>query len=161
MFTYPKVAPWYLSLYPTFNVSRLIYVLTIKCGFAQCVDSLTNLDTEILIDLVLMYITPVIYAFLGIYLYEVIPQQFGVRKGLLFCFKDCERKKRIAMNLINNEESSVKVSLVGKNINNGSNVNDGNGIDEDVLNEIKMIKNLGKNKSDYPLVVDGLSKVFI
>ena len=84
--------PFWLICYPAFNITRIFYFLTYKCGYETCISSLDSLPNELVWCLIMLYISAFFYIFLGIYLYEVIPQQFGVRKSPLFCIQPLIKK---------------------------------------------------------------------
>jgi hypothetical protein len=71
LYDLPKQAPLILLLYPTFTVCRILYYLTMKCGYDQCISSMSNLDPELQLCLILLFVMPWILIVLGIYLYEV------------------------------------------------------------------------------------------
>ncbi len=84
--------PVWLLFYPAFNITRILYHLTYKCGYEECISSVYNMPEELVICLIVLYVSSVIYIFLGIYLYEVIPQQFGIRKSPFFCIEGLLKK---------------------------------------------------------------------
>ena len=93
IFDLPRRVPSWLLLYPTFNISRILYYLTSKCGYESCISDISTMDSELKLCLVLLFVTPWIYMILGMYLYEVLPQQYGVRKHPLFFLRFCKKKK--------------------------------------------------------------------
>lgn len=143
IFDLPKEMPSWLLLYPSFNICRIFYYLTMKCGYSSCIASLSDLDPELIRCIIWLYITPVIYIVLGIYLYEVLPQQFGVRKHPLF-FLHCKKPRR--------KSSIMKHIEEDKEMKNS---------DEEINEEIRKIRELeDEEKSNYPLVVDNLTKIY-
>jgi hypothetical protein len=134
-----------MHLYPTFTITRIIYYLTLKCGYETCISNLATIDPELTTCLVMLFITPWIYMILGMYFYEVLPQQFGVRKHPLFFLRFCKRKKNkkpIRSNSDVDLEANSKYTT-----------------DDDVNNERKRVEEALKDKHRFPLIVDALTKV--
>ncbi len=150
LFDFPKKFPLWLLGYPTFNICRIFYHLTVKCGFERCISSLSDLDPELKNCIILLYISPWILIFLGIYFYEIIPQQYGVRKHPLFCVKSLLKRKR---NYVKAKIDEKDEDHTGLDINNFS--------DDEILAEVKKIQSLDKQeRKKLPLVVDNLTKIY-
>jgi hypothetical protein len=137
IFNFPRAYPTLLLLYPGFNITRILFILTMSCGNDDCVSNLSMMDDELINCIVFLYVTSVIYTILGIYLYEVLPQQFGVRKNFLFLFPKLKKANRI--------HSHDIVSTISS--------------DDELANEIKNVKEAIKEKHQYPLIVENLTKV--
>jgi hypothetical protein len=131
----------WMNLYPAFNISRIFFYLTQKCSLATCISSLSHLDTELVVCLVFLYITPAIYMCLGIYFYEVIPQQYGVKKHPLFFIKNMFAKK-VAKSDIEDVPSRAMST------------------DDEINFQMQKVRQIGNDRSKYPLVVDGLTKIY-
>jgi len=71
IFNSPKIIPTWILFYPTFNICRIIYLLTMKCAYEACVDSLFGMSEELQTCLIVLFISPWIYFILGMYFYEV------------------------------------------------------------------------------------------
>jgi len=79
IFNPPKKVPTWLLFYPTVNICRYLYKvipriifnLTMKCGYETCVSSFSQVDSELALGLVILFVSPWMYYILGIYLYEV------------------------------------------------------------------------------------------
>ena len=80
----PQSYPLWLLCYPTFSLCRIFYYMTYKCGYDKCIDSLDNLSDEFVNCYYLLFISGFVYMILGMYFYEVIPQEYGLRKHPLF-----------------------------------------------------------------------------
>jgi len=135
--------------YPSFNISRIFYYLTANCGYGSCISSLNdeNITDELKTCLVVLYVSAFIYIFLGIYLYEVLPQKFGVRKHPLFCIKGlCKNKKKVrTTSLDNNLHETIPIASA----------------DDEVVEEQKKVQNITKeDKKTYPLIVENLTKIY-
>lgn len=138
-----------LLFYPSFNICRIFFFLTTKCGYSSCITSLSGLDSELKVCLIILFITPWIYIFLGIYFYEIIPQQFGVRKHPLFCIKRLikKNKKRIIRSKSDDEYKPNFGADIPANC------------EDEMGNEIKIIQSIKEEKHKYPLIVENLTKV--
>jgi hypothetical protein len=111
--------------------------------------SFSEIDSELGLCIAMLYITPWIYYILGIYLYEVIPQQYGVRKHPLFfinsikklcCSKKVHHKRDSLL-----EHDKLRISDIN---------------DDEIINDLKIIKELKEDElENYPLVVNELTKV--
>jgi hypothetical protein len=149
IFNLPKLIPKWLLFYPTFNVCRIFYHLTMKCGYEKCIGSFSEMPDELVTCLWVLFLTGFIYIFIGIYLYEVIPQQFGVTKHPLFCFKRlCDNSKKKSK-IIGDIDSLDKSNLKETDLE----------LDDEIKHDVERIKEMGANKKEYPLVVDKLTKV--
>lgn len=85
------------------------------------------------------------------YLYEVVPQQFGVRRHPLFCLKKFfkllkGKKNKVKSDLDNTHEIT---NIMSQDLE----------MDEEIKNEVEQIKEIGIDKKEFPLVVDRLTKV--
>ena len=149
IFNLPKLIPKWLLFYPTFNVCRIFYHLTMKCGYEKCIGSFSEMPDELVTCLWVLFLTGFIYIFIGIYLYEVIPQQFGVRKHPLFCIKRLCEKSTKKSKIIGDIDSLDKSNLKESDLE----------MDDEIKYDVERIKEMGNNKKEYPLVVDKLTKV--
>jgi hypothetical protein len=133
------MSPW-LLFYPAFPFNRIIHYLSTECAFYSCFGSFDSLNEEFITCLICLYTTPWIYLILGMYLYEVIPQKFGVRKSPLFCFGKLLRRCRGSP-----RRTSGVVELK---------VND-----SEVLSEISKVVQVSNERQNYPLIIEKLTKV--
>jgi hypothetical protein len=136
-----------MLLYPTFTMTRIIYYLTVKCGYETCISDLSTLDPELKLCIIMLYVVPWIYMILGMYLYEVLPQQFGVRKHPLFFLRFCKTKKNKKA-VRSNSDVDIEASSSHTS-------------DDDVNHERKKVEEALNDKHRYPLIVDALTKVNI
>ena len=153
IFDYPNEISTWLLWYPAFNIARIFYIFLSRCSYDTCISDVSNIPSELVTCLIILYVSSVIYTFLGIYLYEVIPQQFGIRRSPLF-FLDflCKKKRK------GNAYSELKDEK------------DATIVDEEILKEIEQIRELiqqNENLPDndnllakYPLICQGLSKEY-
>lgn len=87
IFDIPNEMPTWMLFYPSFNICRIFYILTMECGYSVCINDISKSSPELIRCIILLYTTSLIYTILGIYLYEVIPQEFGIKKSPFFCLK--------------------------------------------------------------------------
>ena len=105
----------------------------------------------------------IIFTGLGVYLHEILPKQFGIRKSPCFCIedeiKDCQRKNY-------DEEDDSKQTKKVENIktNNDSLINNTSLNDEELQKEFSTVDDLiskgEKELRKYPLVCSGLTKIY-
>lgn len=89
---------------------------------------------------------------MGMYLYEVVPQQFGVRRHPLFCVKKLIKNFKNKKNKVQSElDNTQEISNIMQNDIE---------MDDEVKKEVEQIKDLGIDKKEFPLVVDRLTKVY-
>ena len=183
MFVIPKEAPYILNIFPSFAVSRIFYYMTTYCGYETCIKNFDKINNEVRYALVYMLIGGIIFNCLGVYLYEVLPKQYGIRKNPIYCIEDgvkkCQKEKEEKEEiireeiiddknnkndlLIKEEDNEEKLDIdINTNINN--NKNNINKEDEEVMKEIKIVQDL-LDKGDqelrkYPLVCEGLTKIY-
>jgi hypothetical protein len=118
-----------------------------KCGYDVCIKSLYHLDDELITCLVILYITPWLYIIFGMYFYEVIPQQFGVRKSPFFFlsgFLNFKKKKAFTKNDI-----EYVPALNGYS-------ND----DNELAQEIKKVQQVSNQREKFPLIAENLTKIY-
>lgn len=85
------------------------------------------------------------------YLYEVLPQQFGIRRHPLFFVKKIFKLFKNKKNKIKSElDQTQEISNI---------MNNDLEMDDEIKNEVQQIKELGLDKKEFPLVVDRLTKV--
>lgn len=147
IFDFPNIIPTWLLCYPAFNITRILYHLTYKCGYGDCLESINKLPDELITCIVILYISSIVYLFLGIYLYEVLPQQFGVRKHPCFCVKSF--MKKIKRSFYKNKakikiEDHINQHLNNDNSNSSTDV-ENNTTDAEIQKEIRKINELVKN----------------
>ena len=66
-----------------------------SCGYSVCISNFNDATPELIKCIILLYVTAIAYTLIGIYLYEVIPQEFGIKKSPFFCLKFlCKRNKK-------------------------------------------------------------------
>jgi ABC-type multidrug transport system ATPase subunit len=98
MFVLPKEAPYLLNLFPSFGISRIFYYMASFCAYDTCISEFSRVSREIKFALAYLTLGGIILIILGIYLYEVLPRKYGIRKGPFFCIeeliKKCYKKKQ-------------------------------------------------------------------
>jgi hypothetical protein len=83
-YQYPAELPIGLQIIPPFAFVRSFYLMMMECSKGDCFYDMGLLTTEIKQCISFLYLGFVIFFLLGIYLFEVIPQEFGVRRSPLF-----------------------------------------------------------------------------
>ena len=157
-------------------MSRIFYYMATYCGYETCIAKFSRINDEVRYALVYMFIGGTIFLCLGVYLYEVLPKQYGIRKNPVFCIEDgikkCQKEKEEENviredNKSENNENEKKVDLLIEE-NNNENINLNNNIDdnedEEVRKELIIVRDI-LDKGDYelrkyPLVCDGLTKIY-
>lgn len=176
----PEKYPVWLLLYPTFALCRVFYYMTLRCGYEKCIDRLSDVNDEMVTCFVLLFVMGIVFLFLGIYLYEIIPQEYGVRKSPKFCFKfNCCKKNNNSklMKKVKTEEdfnvvkdgansTIANISLQGDFHSLISNEENKNEClvpmnDDEIKLEVDKIKAMSQyEREQYPLVVEELTKVY-
>ena len=87
IFQYPSHQPFYISLFPTFAFNRIFYLMFTDCSSDHCYTSLSLIPDEVKYCIYVLYGSFVVFQLLGMYLYEVVPQEFGTTQPLGFPFK--------------------------------------------------------------------------
>jgi len=157
VFAEPQTIPIALTIYPPIAFCRLVYDLCNRCASNKCIPSFDDLTPEMWACLASLYIGAVVYLLLGLYLEQVLPQEYGVPKHPLFFIKDWISVKKTKKK----EDSFLKspTSLaISKNKNN-SIFNLGK-VDEDVKEERAFVARLEEPYNEYPLVIKNLRKVY-
>lgn len=60
---------------------------------AACVKSVRDISAESKNCIIMLYVCGILYLLVGIYLHEVISQEFGTKKSPWFVFQICRRPK--------------------------------------------------------------------
>ena len=94
--------PFAVSLWPTIAFNRLFYLMFINCSSDRCFGSMNGLPNEVIRCILIIYVSAILFILLAMYLHEVVPQEFGVRKSLFFPFYETLNKvfKKKQKNLI-------------------------------------------------------------
>lgn len=69
----PNVMDWFLYVLPSFTFSRLIYFVSIRCGYVYCLSGFHDFNTEMTWCLIMLYVMSAVYLVLALYLYQVVP----------------------------------------------------------------------------------------
>jgi len=154
IFPDPQTMPFYLNLYPPFAFCRLIYNLCTKCADNNCVSSFSLMTSEMWINLLFLYLGAGLFLILGLYLEQVLPQEYGVAKHPLFFIKDLPFFKK------KDKDQLPRISVAPRLSRNTSLFTEDQE-DEDVHEERKFVARLEEEDYDkYPLVVKNLRKVY-
>ena len=177
LFVLPKEAPYMLNILPSFAICRIFFYMASYCGYDSCIGDFVNVNNEVRYALGYMMLGAVIFTVLGVYLHEILPKQFGIRKTPFFCIEDeiksCQRKNldNKSEEDLNNKGKKLDENIEENNIKNNLIENENNSIlsnnplkDKEIQKEFKIVKDLidkGKNElKKYPLVCSGLTKIY-
>ena len=177
LFVLPKEAPYILNILPSFAICRIFFYMASYCGYDSCIGDFVNVNNEVRYALGYMMLGAVIFTVLGVYLHEILPKQFGIRKTPFFCIEDeiksCQRKNldNKSEEDLNNKGKKLDENIEENNIKNNLIENENNSIlsnnplkDKEIQKEFKIVKDLidkGKNElKKYPLVCSGLTKIY-
>ena len=72
-----------------------------KCSLGECIRSWSGVVGELRDCIIFLYVFFVFTFIVGIYLHEIIPQEYGVSRSPLYPFDMCKRKQ------ISDEETQV------------------------------------------------------
>lgn len=64
-----------------------MYHMAMECAYGSCFKSIFTLPDEMNRCLIVLYVQIVVYLILALYLYQVVPQTYGVHKHPLFFLK--------------------------------------------------------------------------
>ena len=138
LFVLPTEAPYYLNLLPSFAICRIFFYMASYCGYEACIANFKDVNTELRYCLGYMMLGSLIFLFLGVYLHEVLPKQYGIRKSPCFCIeeeiKSCKKEEHDNEDL--NKEND-KAKIYGKKIGD---------IDDDNNKKDNLIDNENKNE---------------
>ena len=156
----PQLVPLYFRIYPSFAFARLIYYLSLECSNFRCLTNFSEINDEMWSCISILYGSAIILLLLGLYLEQVIPHEYGIRKHPLFFIKgiwDKGKKKlherasisRSRGDFVPIEVKKVDRSKLGPDFE-----------DDEVAKEIDYVKGLEPPFSDLPLVIKNLRKVY-
>ena len=86
IFRNPRLLPEFLLCIPSFNIVRTYYVISGLSYVGNYIDDISMIPKEISNCLFYLYLSALIYFLLGIYLFEVVPRTYGVRRSIFFIF---------------------------------------------------------------------------
>ena len=177
----PAEAPYILNILPSFGVCRLFFYMATYCGYESCIADFSSVKTEVKYALGYMALGSVIFTVLGVYLHEILPKQYGIRKSPFFCIEEeikrCQRnnlenqidiqdnynkKERKEEEDEDNDGNNINTNLIQKKdeLNESSEALN----DEEIKKEFIIVQDLiDKGENDlkkYPLVCSGLTKIY-
>ena len=179
LFVLPTEAPYILNILPSFALCRIFFYMASYCGYETCISDFSTVNNELRYALGYMMLGGIIFTILGVYLHEVLPKQYGIRKTPLFCIKDeikkCQRKNmenEDNVNLIKeskekdneNINNDIKTNLIENNDENSLEKSENNIKDEEIKKEFVLVEDIiDKGQQElrkYPLVCNGLTKIY-
>lgn len=69
IYSAPNEMDWFLMPIPSFTFSRLIYFISQKCGYEHCMTGFHEMNSEMTMCLVMLYVAAFVYMVLALYLY--------------------------------------------------------------------------------------------
>lgn len=84
LFQYPVELPLGFALWPTFSFNRVFYLMFTACSNDECFADFSAVTSEMWRSIIILYASFFIFSAIGIYLFEVIPQEYGVAKPILY-----------------------------------------------------------------------------
>ena len=87
VYQYPTEMPYGCRMFAPFGFVRIIYLMLTGCSEGRCFGSISHIPSEMVDCLIYLYISFFFFFFLGTYLFEIVPQEFGVTRSALFPFK--------------------------------------------------------------------------
>ena len=162
----PKVIPFHFRLYPPIAFVRLIYYLASSCSSLDCVASFSQFNNEMWSCLMILYGSAFVLLFIGIYLDEILPQEYGLAKHPLFFIKDLFKSR--SSSIIGKSDTQDSYNTRETYIGIGENIESPKaGIaksittdDDDVQKERMYVNSLQAPFITYPLVIKNLRKVY-
>ena len=152
----PQELPTSMIYYPPFAFCRIIYDLSIKCENGTCLRGFYDFTPEMSYCLLSLYLGAVVFMALAMYLNEVLPHEYGIRKHPLFFLQYCWRR-----NVDHLKQRKVVADLAYsvaqvEEVNQESNDLE----DEDVKRERLFVRDIQDSYSNYPLIIKDIRKVY-
>lgn len=154
VYQFPIELPYWLRIYAPFSFGRIFYIMLIKCSTNECLNSFSVLPDEMKHEIAYLYICFFVFQLIGMYLHEVIPQEFGVAKPLLYPFYSFKRFLKRRMR--GRQDDSDKVSD-DKELRKYVSEDDE---DEDSRHERIEVSRFQDYFTKYPLVCNNLRKLY-
>jgi hypothetical protein len=111
LYQYPVEMPFAVSLWPTIAFNRIFYLMFINCSSDRCYSSLSGLPNEMIRCIGIIYFSAIAFILIGMYLFEVIPQEYGVSKKFYFPFESLIHLFKTKNNIIKNKNEHMEVDL--------------------------------------------------
>jgi len=146
----PATLPVGYRFYPAFSFCRILYVLANNCGSGSCASSFSDLTSEVNECLIFLYLGAVVFFLVGVYLNEVLPQEYGVPRHPLFIFNSCRRRR---------EDGFVAVSDSNQEGHTNALEAELDGEDDDCRDERNAVMN-AENPRQFPLLINNIRKIY-
>jgi ABC-type multidrug transport system ATPase subunit len=161
IYSAPNQMDWFLMPIPSFTFSRLIYFVSQKCGYEHCMTGFGEMNREMTTCLIMLYVSAVVYMILALYLYQVVPQTYGVPKKWNYLCKNYRGNGRKKTGVARDTDEIGDLEAEREQNEQAVFDFDLSLEDADSKAERNMVYNL--DKSDYfkyPLVVKDVRKVY-
>jgi hypothetical protein len=144
-----------MNLIPTMNICRIYNLMSWQCSMKSCFSEWKYLSNELVVCIIFLYVNSIIYLCLALYLYQVIPQSYGVPKKWNFIFTDLFGQAKTL------EERELEVDMQDAKIDYSLFEYDETLEDGDSKAERSYVHNLDKRDYlKYPLIVKDLRKMY-
>lgn len=80
VYQYPNALPYGLRMYAPLGFTRIFYIMLTKCSNNVCIRSWDSVPSEMKDCILYLYLSFVVFMLLGMYLHEIIPQEYGVAR---------------------------------------------------------------------------------
>lgn len=169
IFDFPEQMPNWMLFYPALNICRIFYILTYNCGYIHCLSIWSMVTPELKNCLIILYASGFVYILAGMYLYEIVPQTYGVRRNPLFFLKFfifCRRKYNTAVVPFGKLFNNKYILLDEEDDEEEDQIEQVKAQKEKIKSIIFQIENdlesesENKNTANYPLIVYELSKIY-
>lgn len=86
VYQFPAPYPIGLQMFSPFGFVRIIYLMLTTCSDGECYGSISNIPDEMKQCIAFLYLNFIFFFLVGAYLFEIIPQEFGVTRSIFFPF---------------------------------------------------------------------------
>ena len=87
VYQYPLQMPYGLRMFAPFGFVRILYTMLTACSEGRCFGNVGNITEEMTDCIIYLYLNFIFFFVLGTYLFEIVPQEFGVTRSPLFPLK--------------------------------------------------------------------------
>ena len=155
IYQYPAPYPVGLRIFSPFGFVRVIYLMLTACSTGECYGSIQNIPDEMKECIVFLYLNFIFFFLLGTYLFEIIPQEFGVTRGVLFPFTMITKTFKRCLG--DNSKDKMDEIEADPELRNYINKNEE---DEFSKEERDKIIDSDEDLSNYPLIINNLRKLY-
>lgn len=150
VYQFPTELPYGLRMYAPLGFTRIFYIMLTKCSNNLCLTSWKQAPDEMIDCVVYLYACFAVFMVLGMYLHEIIPQEYGVARPWTYpvkFLKDMCRKK------IDDSEKIEQDKQLDKYVKEEDE-------DEDARHERVEVGRFTDHFAKYPLICNNLRKLY-